>query len=245
MAYRNTSNRLVSGNPLLFPVIAVFMISALLVGCGVVTCDDTADRSTNVAAEGINTVRIIAEAGSLDVEGQLNLTEVEAKGTACARSSNDLDDIQFEVTTSGSELVVEARTPGGNSRFDVTITVPDSVLVEIEDGSGSVDVRDVAGLQIDDGSGDVDVSNVSGDVVVIEDGSGDLGLRNISGAVNVERDGSGEITISDVGGDVRIAEDGSGSIHVTDVAGDFEVRQDGSGGIDHSGIVGTVDIPED
>lgn len=245
MAYRNTSNRLESGNPRLFPIIAVIMVSALLVGCGVVTCDQTADRSTNVAAEGINTVRIIAEAGSLDVAGQLNLTEVEAKGTACAGNSSDLDDIQFEVTTSGSEIVVEARTPGGNSQFDVTITVPGSVLVEIEDGSGDIDVRDVAGLQLDDGSGDVDVSNVSGDIFVIEDGSGDLGLREISGVVNVEKDGSGEITISDVGGDVRIGEDGSGSIHVTDVAGDFEVRQDGSGGIDHSGIAGTVDIPED
>ena len=76
MAYRNTSNRLESSNPRLFPIIAVIMVSALLVGCGVVTCDQTADRSTNVAAEGINTVRIIAEAGSLDVAGQLNLTEV-------------------------------------------------------------------------------------------------------------------------------------------------------------------------
>jgi hypothetical protein len=245
MTHQNSTLVSRYGNPILYPVIAIITISALLVGCDLVTCDQTADRSTSVSAGGIDTVRIIAEAGSLDVEGQLNLTEVEAKGIACAGSSGDLDDIQFEVTTSGSEIVVEARTPDGNSQFDVTITVPNSVLIEIEDGSGSVDVRDVAGLQIDDGSGDVDVSNVSGNVVVIEDGSGDIGLRSISGAVDIEKDGSGEITVSDVGGDVLIAEDGSGSIHVTDVAGDFEVRQDGSGGIDHSGIAGTVDIPED
>jgi hypothetical protein len=231
------------GNSVWFSVIAVVVISALLVGCDVLTCDETAARSASAAAEGISTVRIIAEAGDLDVQGQLNLTEVEAEGTACASNTSDLDDIQFEVSTDGAEMVIEARTPG-NTRFDVTVTVPDSVLVEIEDGSGDIDVRDVAGVRVTDGSGDVDVAGVSGDLVVSDDGSGDLDLSDVAGAVEIESDGSGDITVGDVGGDVRIGSDGSGSIRVSNVAGDFEVGSDGSGNISHNNVGGTVDIPD-
>ena len=62
--------------------------------------------------------------------------------------------------------MIEARTPGTNSEFDVRITVPDSMLVEIEDGSGSIEVRSVAGLRVSDGSGDVDVSDVGENLVI-------------------------------------------------------------------------------
>jgi hypothetical protein len=218
------------------------MFAAWLVGCDVLTCDETAQRSASAAAAGISTVRIIAEAGDLDVEGRLGLTEVDAEGTACASNTSVLDDIQFEVSTRGSELVIEARTPDGNSRFDVTITVPESALVEIEDGSGDIDVRDVAGVRINDGSGDVDVAGVSGDLVVSDDGSGDLDLSDIAGAVEIQSDGSGDITVTDVGSDVRIGSDGSGDIRVSKVAGDFEVGSGGSGDISHNNVRGTVDI---
>jgi DUF4097 and DUF4098 domain-containing protein YvlB len=229
----------------LIAAVAVLVVSALLVGCDLVTCDQTADRSESVPVAGIESVRIIAEAGSLEVDGQTNLTNVDAEGIACASSSGDLDEIQFEITTSGSVVVIEARTPGTNSEFDVRITVPDSMLVEIEDGSGSIEVRSVAGLRVSDGSGDVDVSDVGENLVIVNDGSGDLLLSDVGGSVEIESDGSGSITVSGIGGDVLVGNDGSGSISVSDVAGDFEVRNDGSGGIDHSGIGGTIDIPED
>lgn len=230
--------------PVWYPVVAVVMIAALLAGCDVVTCDETAQRSATAAAQGITTVRIIAEAGSLDVEGELNTTEVRAEGAACASTAGDLEDIQFEVATSGSEIVIEARTPNGNARFDVTVTVPESVMVEIDDGSGNVDVRNVAEVRITDGSGDVDVVGVSGDVTVVDDGSGGLDLRDVAGMVEIETDGSGDITVSNTGSDVRIGSDGSGSIRVTDVGGDFEVGDDGSGNISFSRVAGTVDIPD-
>lgn len=225
-------------------IAVVLVISALLVGCDTFVCDETAERFASSGAEGIGTVRIVAEAGDLDVEGQLNATEVEAEGTACASNTSDLDVVQFDVSTSGSEMVIEARTPSGNSQFDVRITVPESVLVEIEDGSGDIDVHDVAGIRITDGSGDIDVTGVSGDVVVSDDGSGDLDLTDVAGSVNIEADGSGDITVTDVSGDVRIGSDGSGSIRVADVVGDFEVGDDGSGNISHSNVGGTVDIPD-
>ena len=226
-------------------VTAVVTVLSLLAACNFASCDQTAERSASAAAEGTSTVRIIDEAGSLDVEGQPNMTEVVAEGVACASNTTNLDEIQFEVTTSGSEILIEARTPGNNSEFDVTVTVPDSVLVVIEDGSGAIDIRDVAGTRITDGSGDIDVAGVTDDLVVQDDGSGDLDLRDISGMVEIQTDGSGDITVADVGGGVRIGSDGSGSINVSNVGGDFEVGNDGSGGITHSGVEGTVDIPDD
>ncbi len=232
------------GKPAWVPVAALVMMSVLLVGCDVLPCDETAGRSATAAAEGISTVRIVAEAGSLDVKGQPDATGIDAEGTACASNAGDLAEIQFEVTTSGSEIVIEARTPDGNSQFDVRVTVPDSVLVEIDDGSGSVDIRDVAGVRITDGSGEVDVAGVRGDVVVVDDGSGGLDLRDVAGTVEIEVDGSGDISVADVGGDVRIGSDGSGGIRVSDVGGDFVVRDDGSGDIRHSNVSGTVDIPD-
>jgi hypothetical protein len=223
--------------------VALLCVS-LLAGCETFTCDETAERSATVSAAGIDTLRVVDEAGSLDIEGRPGLTEISADGTACASNTSDLDEIQFEVSTSGSEVLIEARTPDGSSQFDVRIDVPDSMLIEIEDGSGEIRVRDVAAVRLTDGSGDVDVAGVAGDLVIDDDGSGDLDLRAVVGSVEVETDGSGDIRISDVDRDVRIGSDGSGSISVSDVGGDFTVGDDGSGSISYTNVEGSVDIPD-
>lgn len=237
--------RPVQGHRALWITLAVTLVCAsLLVGCDAVICDETAERTATAPASGIDTVRVIAEAGDLDIEGKPSLTEISADGTACAANTGDLDEIQFEVSTSGSEIVIEARTPGSSSQFDVRIDVPDSVLVEIDDGSGNIRVRDVAAVRIIDGSGDVDVAGISLDLVVNDDGSGDLDLRAVTGSVDVNIDGSGDITIAEVDGDVRIGTDGSGSIDVSGVGGDFTVGDDGSGAISYRDVAGSVDIPD-
>lgn len=225
-------------------LLSAVVVSSLLTGCDAFDCDRTADRSASVTSEGISSVLIISEAGSLEVDGELNLTEVRAEGTACASNDTDLGDIQFEVTTNGDEVVIEARTPDGNSRFDVNVTVPDTVAVEIQDGSGFVDLRDVAAVRVTDGSGDIDVTDVTGDVRVVDDGSGDISVRGTGGTVRIDTDGSGDIAVTDVDGDVLIGSDGSGSITVTGVEGDFEVGEGGSGSISYSEVGGTVDIPD-
>lgn len=217
---------------------------SLLAGCETFTCDETAERSATAPAAGIDTLRVIAEAGSLDIEGKAGLTEISADGTACASNKSDLDEIQFEVSTSGSEVLIEARTPDGSSRFDVRIDVPDSMQIEIEDGSGEIRVRDVKAVRITDGSGDVDVAGVIGDLIVADDGSGDLDLRGVTGSVDVNTDGSGDILINDVDGHVRIGTDGSGSINVSSVGGNFTVGSDGSGSISYNDVGGSVDIPD-
>ena len=87
----------------------------------------------------------------------------------------------------------------------------------IDDGSGSIRLRNAGSVTIDDGSGDIDIVDVTGDVS-IEDGSGDLIIRSVDGSVTIS-DGSGGIKVDGVTGDLVIEESGSGSLSINDVQG--------------------------
>ena len=200
------------------------VLGVVAAGCG--PCTETAERSLSVPVLGATSVRIIAGAGSLEVNGRAGLTKVFANGTACARDTDDLEELQFVTRTSGGEIVIEARTEPLNSEFDFVVEIPDSLLVNIDDGSGNIVVRNVAEVVFSDGSGNIDVNGVSGDVVV-------------------EDDGSGDISVSDVDGSFHVASDGSGSISARDIRGDFTVDEAGSGDIEYSNVGGDVRIPRD
>jgi hypothetical protein len=92
--------------------------------------------------------------------------------------------------------------------------------LSIDDGSGSITVKDVANLRIDDGSGSIKIANATGDVSIV-DGSGSITVRHVGGSVSVD-DGSGSITVSDIEKDVVIIDDGSGGLNVSDVRGTVE-----------------------
>lgn len=229
-------------------------------------CDHREPREETLDAGGAERVEIDASAGFLRVLGSEGAGEIRIRGEACASSKGLLDDIRLEVRRTGDRVRIAAEMPESRwgrstARLDLTIEVPSSVEVEIDDGSGSIEVRNVGQTTIDDGSGEIEVREIAGDLriddgsgeievtgvegeVRIDDGSGEIDLRSV-GSVVIESDGSGEIDIEEVYGDVMIRSDGSGSIYVRDVDGDFTVRQDGSGDIDHQAIAGLVDIPRD
>jgi hypothetical protein len=230
-------------------------------------CRFSEPRSAEIDTAGATRVRIEAGAGSLTVLGHGDLDGVKASGTACAPHKEDLEDVRLTADRSGDEIRIVARVDehfGGSNRnawLDLTVDVPAGLAVEVRDGSGEVEVSDVASLDIRDGSGEMKLRRIHGDAR-IEDGSGSMDVREVDGSVLVDEDGSGEIVIAQVGRDVEIGEDGSGSITITNVkgsvrigsdgsgsiraeeiAGDFQVRSDGSGGISVRAIGGRVDIP--
>ncbi len=104
-----------------------------------------------------------------------------------------------------------------------------TVLPDISDGlfgsrryayiDVTVAVPKTATLKIDDSSGDMDVSDVQ--AAIITDSSGDQTLERIAGDLDVA-DSSGEIKIVDVGGGLRL-KDSSGDVDVDDVQGDVDV----------------------
>lgn len=217
---------------------------------------------------GIDRVHIEARAGSLEVVGSSGST-IEARGVACSSHEDILDRIGLSSKRSGSTLWIVVEVPERNGwwprhremRLDLEVSVPSDMAVSIDDGSGSIWVRDVGDLdiedgsgsisvrsvrsvRIDDGSGDIEIEDVA-DLVQIEDGSGSIDIRNVRGSVDIIDDGSGGIEIVEIAGDVEIGDDGSGSIYVSDVGGDLTVGDHGSGGVRFDRINGRVRIEDD
>ena len=73
-------------------------------------------------------------------------------------------------------------------------------------------------VDIDDGSGSIEVIGAGGDVKIV-DGSGSISVEQVRGSVTIN-DGSGSIHVKDVDRDVLIEEDGSGGVSVANVRGD-------------------------
>ncbi len=238
----------------------------LVAGSVEATCSHKADRTGEADTSGVRRVVIDAGAGDLVVHGTAKAAKVLVRGEACASSAAQLDKVQVETRRSGDTVTIrvdiEKAGAGWNNEawLDLDIEVPDTMELEIEDGSGDTVLRNLGKVRFEDGSGDVEVDQVaslklvdgSGDVeidnsgeLVLEDGSGDLVVRQCSGDVLIEDDGSGEINVKGVKGSVRVRSDGSGSIYVADVGGDFTVDDDGSGDIEHSNVRGKVSIPSE
>lgn len=247
--------------------------AAALLAAGCVSwaeeCSFTEPRDAEIAVEGARRVRVIAGAGSLRIDGRPGLDRVAATGTACASRESLLPEIELLTRRSGDEVIIEARFPAerdwvGRSeqmRLDLAVEVPDSLPLEVEDSSGSVEIAGVHALRLDDSSGSIWVEGVSGDVTIvdgsgsieaariggnlrIEDGSGEIRVADVTGSVEIE-DGSGGIDVRTVGRDVVIEEDGSGGIVVSEVTGNLLVRDDGSGGIDATDVRGDFTVEQD
>lgn len=234
--------------------------------------DYTSPRDAEVNAAGARTIRIEAAAGLLRVEGRSGLTQVRVKGTARSNRRGMLDDIKLIAERRGDEVFIRADMPE-NGRFwdrgrdydqaelDLVIEVPNSIPLDVSDGSGNAEFLNTGGLELSDGSGEIVIRGAHGDVRVsdgsgnvtfegvqgtvrVHDGSGNIRGRDITGDFVVGDDGSGDIDATGVGGMMRVENDGSGNIDVARVAGDFVVDHDGSGVIRYDTVKGNVRIPE-
>jgi hypothetical protein len=200
--------------------------------------------------------RFVIEAGSgpLELEGDETAEAIEVEAEIWQVEANDGYTLSLETDGKGAARLVsrhESRIGMNADYIGLSIRVPASLEVRIDDGSGSIRVSGLAGnLEIEDGSGSIRISAIGGNVTV-DDGSGSFGAEDVGGSLSID-DGSGSITISDVGGDVTI-DDGSGSITVRNVTGivtvsdgsgsitvdgaeDFELRDDGSGSVNLDNI---------
>lgn len=151
---------------------------------------------------------------------------------------------------------INAHLMKADAKIDLTVMVPKTLGVKINDGSGSIFVTDLAtSLEIEDDSGSIEIRKVTGKVSVL-DGSGiieladiigDLEVKDGSGPIQIERvkgnvrvtDASGSITIKDIDGNLTIA-DGSGSIEINDVTQNVYITEAGSGILEIEGVKGKV-----
>ena len=110
-----------------------------------------------VDAKGATRIRVDAAAGYLRIVGRPGLEQVRVKGTACASKKKLLEKIRLSVKRAGSEVRVEAEIDrggfslfgNGNARLDLEIEVPDSVPLDVNDSSGSIEISGVATRDVD------------------------------------------------------------------------------------------------
>jgi hypothetical protein len=234
--------------------------------------DFTAPRNAEVSAAGARSIRIEAAGGILKVEGRAGITQVRIRGTARSTRRNLLDDIKLIAERRGNEVYIKADMPDedrywnsgrdyDNVGLDLVIEVPNSIPLDVADGSGEAEFLNTGALELSDGSGEILVRGARGNVrisdgsgaitiegvqgsVRVNDGSGNIRARDVTGDFVVGDDGSGDIDVSSVGGVMRVESDGSGNIDVDRVSGDFVVEHDGSGSIRYDTVKGKVQIPD-
>lgn len=208
------------------------------------------ERELTLAAGGLQTLRIEAGAGSLRVAGapgvdQITvsaLLQVEERDPDEARALIE-QGLRLSLERDGNRAVLVADFDrvgwrGRGGAVALRVEVPEGMVLDIDDSSGSIGIRGTkADVTIDDGSGSIEISDVA--TVDLVDGSGSIKVSDASGDVTIE-DGSGSILVERVGGTVRI-DDGSGSIRVSDVAKDLIIEDAGSGSVNIAGVQGTVE----
>jgi DUF4097 and DUF4098 domain-containing protein YvlB len=212
--------------------------------------DYTTVRELKLDAEAIEVFEIDAGAGGMEVRGVSGLDRLAVIATVIVPETNEDEATKYidkkmrlslEKAGNRARLVSEFEDgvfgKGSSARIDLKISVPAGIAIEIDDGSGSIDLIDTAAdVSIDDGSGSIDVQGVAN--VSIDDGSGSIDVSAATGDVSIV-DGSGSINVRSVGGSVTI-DDGSGSIKVKDVEQDLVVVEDGSGSFSYSDVRGAV-----
>jgi hypothetical protein len=151
---------------------------------------------------------------------------------------------------------IDVTAPGGfflGGSFDLDITVQSAANIQVQDGSGDIEIFGTSGniaahsgsgdisindvqqgtLKADAGSGDVNVVNVE-EPMTLHSGSGDVNARNVDGQVSAT-DGSGDVTVrnSTLSGQSLLAS-GSGDVNFGGSLasdGSYQMRS-GSGDVD-------------
>ena len=218
--------------------------------------------------KGIESIHIICGPGFLDVFGVEGSDRIKVKadirisGITPQMLQDFFDDhvtLSLEKRLGKAVLQSEFKNKirmKADAKIDLTVEVPKSLEVMIDDGSGSIFVTGLAeNLKIEDGSGSIVIRMTEGPVS-ISDGSGKIELTDITGNIDV-KDGSGKINIGRIKGNVRIVDgtgpmtirdidgnltvtDGSGSIEITDVTQNVFIKEAGSGMLDIEGVKGKV-----
>ena len=213
--------------------------------------DVTETRELSLDGTGIERLEIRSGHGFVIVKGEPGLDEitVSAEIRIPAQSRNKAEMIKNEhldlsLTSSGNTATLTGTfrdyivLRGDSASVRLTVRIPDSTDVVIEDGTGFIEVTDLdANLNITDGSGSIDLNNIGG-TVSIDDGAGWIDIDQVEADVTIE-DRSGGISVSRVGANVSI-DDGSGHINVRDVTGDLTLIDNASGRLRFSGVQGVV-----
>ena len=229
-------------------------------------------RDFAMPAEGIDTLVINGGAGSLSLRGVSTGTTIRIAARIEGDNLNDdefkeliRNGVQLSLHKSAKRAILQSdlKPPAGpdqDARINLKIEIPETVNVNIIDGSGSISVSALkANLRIDDDTGSIKIKTIFGEVrigdssgsiaiediignVFVTDGSGSIAINEVKGDLNV-KDGSGKIKIVDIEGNVTVS-DGSGTIEIQDIEKNvlIIIRDEGSGLVEVEGVKGRLTI---
>lgn len=233
---------------LLIPALAAALLAApLLASAEDAHCKFSEPRSLKLDLAGAKSV--LFEVGSSDLKLKAAAgADNTLTGRACASSQDLLKGLTVTQKRSGDKLIVSLtedrpiRISFGTSYsyLDLTGTVPNDVLVQLDVGSGDATLSGAKAASADVGSGDVDLRNIAG-LVTAKIGSGDLKLDG-AGALKVLSIGSGDLEAARVAGKAEVGSVGSGDLTLKGVGGGFSLKSIGSGDVDLSDVTGDVEV---
>jgi hypothetical protein len=230
---------------------SALLACALVVPAHAEDCKHTAHRTANSAGPDIERVVVEAGAGDLVVRGGQG-RDVTVDGEACASSAKLLDGIKLEIRRDGNTVYLRTVMPDidhglfGSAHYaymDLSVSVPKTATLKVEDSSGDMDVSDVKAAAITDSSGDQTLARIAGDLEV-SDSSGEIKIANVSGGLRL-KDSSGDVEVDGVEGDVVVDVDSSGDLDIRRIAGGVHVHSDSSGDIEIRDVKRDVTIDDD
>src|SRR4030042_7103932 len=155
----------------------IVLIMCCVASAGALSAFETT-KTLNLPAQGVLRLDIRAGAGSLAVTGREGLAAIEVKAEVVAPDVRDKDmeeyirdRVELTLEKRGDVAVLVGRIRdngrlfhfGENARIDLTVTVPKTMALDIDDGSGGMVVEDLAAaVRIEDGSGAIRVVRVAG-----------------------------------------------------------------------------------
>ena len=160
--------------------------------------------------------------------------EIQVVVIKSARKQRDLERINVEFREKQGGLIIETSAPASlrNAWVKLEIITPTSTTLDMEVGSGSLEVRGLDGpISAHTDSGSIELREVTGSVDA-STGSGGITVVGPRGEVKVHT-GSGKIDIGEVDGMID-ASTGSGSLSVYDARGQVRLETR-SGGIEYRG----------
>ncbi|GAA0919389.1 DUF2807 domain-containing protein [Rothia nasimurium] len=205
-------------------------------------CEFHADRNLDLDLSGISKVHFVTNAFDLTVEAKGSGTRGSVSGKACASDQKLLDGLAVTQQKNGDTLTIALESKESSWGFGshytdlkANVTIPASIPVELEVGSGSAKVRGLKSLDTQVGSGELEANDIAGPVTV-KVGSGEAAFRGI-GPLTVTAVGSGDLRANEIAGDARVDTIGSGDAEIGGVKGSLSVDRIGSGSL----AVGHVD----
>jgi hypothetical protein len=202
---------------------ALFAIAAMLLLSGCVIADGNFKyRGTRVEVETVDLGGVEVVEFNLGSEDLVITTEevgtasftIEKTYRANEKEYGEelMDKAEILFNRHGDRLVVErkkdkslglSQITKGYVSIDIEVALPAGLALDIDTGSGDVEVADrEAMLAIDTGSGDVETGVAAGGLNV-DTGSGDMRIKTARHNVNLKA-GSGDIFVGGLGGDARI-----------------------------------------